>query len=95
MVCDHLPEVPVHRGVQGAQAAQGGPEEKAIASVPSGVMREWVQAFIRQTCPRTLPMAKERGSLRALPKEPLLFGASGPLALWFLSLLHSQLLLFR
>lgn len=55
MVCGHLPEVPVHRGVQGAQAAQWGPEEKAIASVPSGIMREWVQAFIQQTCPGLSP----------------------------------------
>lgn len=29
MVCDHLPEAPAYRGLQGAQAAQGDPEEKA------------------------------------------------------------------
>lgn len=29
MMCDHLPEAPVHRGVQEAQAAQGDPEGKA------------------------------------------------------------------
>lgn len=80
MVCDHLPEVPVHRGVQGAQAARGDPEEKAIASVPRGMRREWGQALTQHTCPRTLPSAKERGSPRALPEEHLSFPSFRALA---------------
>lgn len=89
MMCDHLPEAPVHRGLQGAQAAQGDPEKKAKQHQCQVVVENgFKHSFNKpvQSSGHGNPMAEKRGFLRSLPGELMLLGVFGPLQLLFLSL---------
>lgn len=89
MVCDHLPVAPVHRGLQGARAAQGDPEKKAKqhqcqAVVENGFKHSFNKPV--QSSGHGNPMDEKRGLLRSLLGGLMLLEDFGPSQLLFLSL---------